>query len=219
MMMRAVVLVFLASCFSHVSMGVKVNGRLSWPSLHRTASDQVEATVAIRESCPDGKVYDGSGVIVGHSRVVTAAHVINCETKEPNTIEAKSIEVDPGDGHYYPAHAVHVFSLRDVATLQVDRDLSPWLSLYEVGPIPQPGERVCESAAFPRETYRCGVVEAANRSWFMVSMFTEFGNSGSGVYDADGRLVGVLVTAVKCQGDVPCAGGVAPIADLPQLLE
>lgn len=174
----------------------------------RTPDQQYEAGVIVAVSCgqeldePFSPIQTGSGVIVAGTRVITALHVVTC----PLGL-AVQVKVDPGDGTMRDAVVELTAPTRDVARLVVSADLSQWFTPVAVGPTPLRGERVCWAAWRPRPTYRCATVEWTNPEWVVVDGFVEQGNSGAGLYDAAGRLVGVMARTKACQTGVFCVGG------------
>jgi hypothetical protein len=189
-------LLFLLSCLSG--------------SHPRTRPQQFHAAVQIHIACKDGKLGSGSGTVVGPHRVLTVAHVpLGCED------ELVSLTVNGGDQVRHKATLYSLVISKDLAMLSVADDLSAYVEDLDVGPMPEVGDEVCESSGSPRWTFRCGQVNSLNhdRQSFLVSMFTEFGNSGSAVYD-HGLLVGLTDTEVDCQGNFQCLGGVVSLSDM-----
>lgn len=180
--------------------------------LPRTSLDQDGATVAITVVCVGAGADDlpalaqhyGTGVIVGDHHVLTANHVAS----GPPGFECV-FGINPGDGHMRLAEVQESLPTADIARLRVQESLAAWMSPIVLGPRPTVGDRVCESSAYPRNTYRCGTVmrhQDGEDGDIRIDMFTEFGNSGSGLYDARGRLVGIVVMTNVCQDGVQCIG-------------
>jgi len=197
---------FLAFVFGSLVMATCISC-ISYAPPVRSPVLQQNAGVKIRVKCPDGN-YVGSGVIVGRDRLLTAEHVVSCSNKNLPS----QILVDPGDG--VPRNAVIEVLVpnADIARLLVDADLSEYNSPIVIGPRPQIGDTVCEVAGMPRWTYRCFTAQVWTRltgeeaDIYMDGMMVEFGNSGSGLYDAEGRLVGIVVRVARCQDSLPCSG-------------
>lgn len=163
-----------------------------------------QATVTIREVCPDGRRYFGSGGIVG-DLVVTAAHVVRCEIAPDLTVPG-TVEVDPGDGHWRPAAVVGIVDEADVVSLTVG-GLESYGTPVQIGPRPVVGERVCATTgAYPMYAFKCGTVqpttesEPDKRGDIPFDMIVEPGNSGGLVYDSLGRVVGTISTFRTCGG-------------------
>lgn len=153
-----------------------------------TDASQRMRAVAIYQSCPLPEQRGmGSGLFIGPNRVLTAAHVVSC--------------LAPGA----------VFYVRDNFGLVREAKLE-WLSLetdtavlavsgppMEVEPLKvgrvQRGETVCIVAEIPTPDRQCGVVLGTKSEGVgnvRHTAKTIAGNSGSGVYDADGRIVGIV---------------------------
>jgi S1-C subfamily serine protease len=177
---------------------------------------QEEGSVDINVTCPDGKKYAGSGVVVGRQEVVTAAHVVTCEEGKPPTL----VQVDAtGNGTWLVATPDAVLPTRDIARVHVLGDLGEWYHPFTLAPEPEIGDELCEAAVEPRWDYRCGKVESVSDTSIRVSMVIEPGNSGAAVYDVEGRLVGFTVSGYTCQGDVYCTGNIARASGLDWLQE
>lgn len=176
----------------------------SFPS--RSAKARSDAAVFITAFCEDGRSWHGSGAIVSSTMVLTAFHVVNCQGPGNFT-------VDPGDGRKRVARVESALPQIDTARLIVDGDLSPWATKVVIGPRPQIGEEVCEATGWPRWTYRCGLIQPQREEGgqFRFEFMTEHGNSGAGIYDHNGRLVGVVSEWRSCEGGVDCGGTAYPL--------
>lgn len=180
----------------------------------RDANAQYVAGVKILTKCAGAGGYLGSGVIVSAHRVLTAEHVVECPLGLPATVV-----LDPGDGDARDARVEVVLPSNDIARLWVDADLSKWFTSVTVGPEPEIGQLVCWTAFVPRPTYRCGTAQAHHDDTgndddgFGIDGFVEHGNSGSGVYDEWGRLVGLIDMTLDCQTGVYCWGLAKPLHD------
>jgi S1-C subfamily serine protease len=153
----------------------------------RTPAEQRAAAVVIYESCPDGiKEHRASGVVLGPYDVLTAAHVVD------NTAHC-TYSVETLRGRKYEVHLVAELIVSDVARLQSDSALDG-ASPVTIGPTPLLEAELCIATAWPKRTHACGTVDAyrLGAGDTGVGVVVEPGNSGSGVYDAMGRLVGVV---------------------------
>lgn len=197
--------------------GLLMVGVFAWyyppppPPEGRTISGQWDATVAISAQCGDGlHWYTGSGVIVSDDVVLTARHVVadhyqdngawvNC----PNL----QITVREIDGTMHDA-TVEAEASSDIARLRiVEKFTDPPAVL---GPRPLLGENVCMVALRPEPWRRCGETQPTTDSLIRVNFQVVHGNSGAGVYDTDGRLIGIIVTL-----DPNAMGGEASVIDDP----
>ena len=187
--------VLLATCASApriVRVPVPVSGT-------GAVTNAVVAAVEIDAACPGEVAHHGSGVIIAPNRVVTAYHVAPCGNA---TILATTFA-----HRIVPMRVEAALVDADVVRL-VSSDPDPFGNVRAVvGPPPAPEDVVCLSVAAPARSYRCGPVmslESGPSDNLDYRARTEHGNSGSGIYDLRGRLVGV-VTAIPMFSDV--AGG------------
>lgn len=151
-----------------------------------TGTDVREHAVSVAVAC-SGKTL-GSGVIVDARRVLTAAHVVPCGT-------AATVAVRTRDGRVVPARVTWVDDGRDVAVLRATADLE--------GPYPviAPAThgRVCLVPGWPTRRVSCGYVTGTGLE-IRHTAKTARGNSGSGLYDARGRLIGVVTNRTDAGG-------------------
>lgn len=149
----------------------------------------------------------GSGVVVGPRKILTAFHVAGC-------VEAQvTIKFRNGDERLARVSAVAVEA--DVAQLEVlgAGDFKDWSTLGSM--MPKEGDMVCLASALPRRGRSCGEVTTTSSDLpgnlgFMA--MARPGNSGSGVYDVDGRLVGITIAMGACEGGHPCGGFATTLA-------
>lgn len=182
------------------------------PRLTRSATEQNDAAVEIAVVCENGSMYAGTGVALPDSRALTAFHVIAPCPGGPLAIVA---ELDDTAMLMQPesiAPNADVVRLEPVDLGLAKAPLSK-SRLVELGPLPEPGETVCIAAARPYHSRRCGVVEfAADRPHgIRFDAIVEPGNSGSGVYDSAGRLVGIATKLYQCHNGQICGGLATPL--------
>lgn len=182
-----------------------------------TPAEQLGRATAIQVICVDatGNVsqWAGSAVVIGPSTLITAHHVVDCDMgaifamAEDGTAVALDVEATA------PAY--------DVARAVVADGAVAWPSAGTVGlgPIPGVGDAVCLAPRLPSHIRRCGQVGAVSTHSIAHDAFTEPGNSGGGVWDAEGRLAGIITTYSRCRGaggaGQVCGGGFAPLAAIP----
>lgn len=170
---RAVIILgaFAAFCLLVTTCGACVAPRVTAPAPRPVA-------VYITSACAEGGslvARHGSGVALSTHTVITAAHVAPCD--------------NPGlvvDGR--PATVLRVFAAHDLALLHT----SAPLTVTSVTITPPHAGRVCFASAAPARGWHCGVVTRMFADRFYHTAPTVPGNSGSGVYDVDGRLVGIV---------------------------
>lgn len=189
----------------------------------RGIAAQHNASVKITVEC-NNNAGRGTGVIISPTHVLTARHVVECEVIPGFDMffaTATKITVDVGDGVEHEAevditlgYATH----KDIVRLKLKDSTGDYFSPIAVGPTPRVGDRVCEASMIPRPTYRCGIVQQAVLGFINVEMRVERGNSGSGLYDSAGRLVGIVVRQWRCEYDESCGGLAAPLQDYAWLI-
>lgn len=155
---------------------------------------QIAERAALIETtaCGDTSSTDGSAVIVDRDLVLASAHVV---------IGATDVYVDK-DGDRQAARIVAIDRRSDLALLEVDRalDADP-LELATVAAESEvligntAADRVRPVVVTRRAEIRIEEVRSTVRSarhGFEIDERVELGESGSGVYNADGQLVGVI---------------------------
>jgi S1-C subfamily serine protease len=176
--------------------------------LGRSVAQQEAAAGDVTVACVDPsniQIKGGSGVLVTDRRVVTASHVVTCH----------------GETGVYVEFPGGVTVLARVAVLDLEDDLAvlaltqPVVSYYSavIGPRPDEGDRICFAAGAPKRVRRCGVVtgyrdddDSNVKGDVETDAEIRAGNSGSGVYDDAGRLVGI-VTYYRAIAGVSFGGG------------
>lgn len=162
------------------------------------SSEQAKATVKIEKRClsMNGGLYGsrGSGVAVSPTHILTAYHVTECDgivvlTATTSGGEELDVMVDKG------------FPESDIARLIIidKHKLSHYVTT--VAPRPRVDSVICSESAVPGWNRKCGWVEKlTDREDGDVrhSAVVEPGNSGSGVYDEDGNLVGIMTMLYWC---------------------
>ncbi len=159
--------------------------------------------------------YFCSGVLVSATQVVTAAHcapegALMVGTREDGSQAFLEVEV--------------LLPKLDLVRLKVmlDVDLPGFGSLggfggapdrVVVGPSPALDDRECVAAAIPRRDHKCGRVQfnTGGDDMFYFDAIVEHGNSGAGVYDDAGRLVGIADVLYNAQNGQIVGGGARAI--------
>ena len=188
------------------------------PTTKTIAANSLEATVAIVALCEDGSTSIGSGTMVSPTHVATAAHVVMCG--DENTENPERLVVVTKDEQLVDITKTIILKHQGQP---VDAALATLAS--PVGtPIPiatkgvDVGETVFVHSKAPRYNFTSAYVQYQSYGPAVVGIDTAMfpGNSGSGVYNQFGELVGVVSTRLGCQGFVvpeTCAGAFVQVFD------
>ena len=178
----------------------------------RSAQVALESSVLITTTCvmEDGSVstWLGSGVVVNNHTVFTAAHI----AEDPPGAVCVRRATMVNDKSYLLAPGV-TLPERDLASLHTVLEKFDPTHPITHGPAPEYGARVCSTTAYPRFLRMCGDVQmkADPPGDLAHTIITEGGNSGSGVYDARGRLVGIITHRWSCFNGQLCGGKLATL--------
>lgn len=217
LMLLALLFVALGSCFGCASL-------MRPQAFTRTVDAQGDATLALVVHCtamPAGMSITGSGVAISKTEALTAAHVVACQIPDPQDPTHEhmlslgaldSILAFQPDGIGRPMKVALAAPNTDVARLAfVDDGEFYGIKKTTIAAV-RVGTRVCIMPASPHRDRRCGEVEFTflNRRIQQLAISTpvEPGNSGSAVYDARGRLVGI-VTRQRIMENGQSTGGLA----------
>lgn len=172
------------------------------PSQPRTTGEQMRTAVVVESSCSMhalGTYRLGSGVLVDGRHVVTAYHVVACGI-------VPLVYVETSDGRRQRFVLVSEDLDNDTATLEIAS-----AEILPVAPVrrarARPGDTACAATARPRRELNCGTVEQVAGRQLRLSNRTLLGNSGSGLYNARGALVGIVTaqaaaTAAESDGSM-----------------
>jgi hypothetical protein len=161
----------------------------------------------------------GTGVMVASRYALTAGHVVECGGGTAWEIKATdyrgrsvSMTVEKGPKKTDPDDV-------DAALLVVTGTTDPFVEWARAGAMPSKPthggsvQYACAANAVPFRTWKCGpiwgvgVVEGTSSvdGEFVVEMVGDFGNSGSGVFDEQGKLIGLIVRLVPCSNGQFCS--------------
>lgn len=178
------------------------------PMARLTDADRAPLVVRVDVLCVENDPFEdmtpprfsggiGSGVMIDSRHVVTAAHVVKCAY-------LPDIHVITADGRKMRVVVAHEEPKRDLALLEL-------ASADSFGPIaphiyarPAVGDVVCAYHAFPERGASCGAVEEVSDAIDSDTKFggvTHPGYSGGPVFDAEGRLAGIITELVLPNGD------------------
>ncbi len=142
----------------------------------------------------------GSGVIVGPHRILTAAHVPSCEKKGHAAIMFAKL----GGSWRFVTLERSYKPNRDIASVYVEQDTGfPPIAFRSSV---MTNENVCAAFAFPVAHYDCGAFERyippeeGVNSELAIPVVP--GNSGSGLFDREGDLVGIIAAQRLCHTNV-----------------
>lgn len=171
-----------------------------------------ESTALITVVCLGGEqaaqMY-GSGVIVDRQTILTAAHVA---TSPPGFFCVRTATMVTGKRYLLTAgKALPAFDLASLKLAVGEFDPTYPVSY---GDSPHFGAHVCAATAYPQHLWRCGETQTSTDPPGDVahSIVVEPGNSGSGVYDERGRLVGIITHRWSCFNGQLCGGKMASLA-------
>lgn len=167
-----------------------------------TPVEQSRLTVAIDVTCEGGTGGYGSGVILNANSVITAAHVVDSLASGQCWASAVT-----ADGEVHPVTVDWLDPLRDIARLHVQKPFKFHRKL-KIAKTPELDDDLRLVSGFPTRSRRLGLVEGYfdGSGDILWSGVTEYGNSGSGVWDRRGRLVGIVTNLYPCQNGQFCGG-------------
>jgi len=164
-----------------------------------------DAAVQITVHCvgPNGEVaWYGSGVIISETSLLTAGHV--AEQEDPSDVCSFAVETATGATYLVYPMTVLASDAVDLARMEI---ISFTQKFYappvRFGAVPQMGDEVCTSVGYPRREQRCGLVMHPDDppGDIRMDLTVEPGNSGSGLYDMSGYLVGIVVHTYPNRGN------------------
>jgi S1-C subfamily serine protease len=183
----------------------------------RAPMQRFEQAVQIQISCVEGtKAYRsfGTGVIVNSRTLFTAAHV---GALRPGAV-CVWVAVMSHGRRYMVTPYVSIPKV-DLASM---RSVEPFAPTYPVTfGRPAFAKHVCAATAFPMWMHRCGDVQTTEPppGDLAHTIIVEPGNSGSGVYNDDGELIGVITHLTTCVNGQICGGRAATLyGHVPTLL-
>lgn len=207
--------VVIATCSSCAMTQMHANG------LPRAPQAQLGSTYLITTWCVDDATYpaiglgrqSGSAVMVDAHHLLTALHVVQCDAGG-----SPAVTVTSSNGMRFNAHVQREWEQKDIAQLYVHFEL-PGLSA-QIGAVPPPGAGLCAHVAYPGFGATCGEAVSVSPdrpdSDVEMTMPIQHGNSGGGVYDSAGRLVGIVTRLVPCATSLTesCGGRMSSLAGI-----
>lgn len=156
----------------------------------RLTGQQYDLTVALEAVCTGrdwietGKL--ASGVLVDGRHALTAAHILACPFPPV-------IRMTMANGKSYRMAIEWESPAKDLARLVIaSADVLPIVPPIVGEPVVN--DTICVAVAMPSRQLNCGVIEAVGDSTkgdIRSSALAERGNSGAGMYNARGELVGI----------------------------
>lgn len=170
---------------------------LAAPGTDRTPLDRARAaTVTLDVVGAFGDTAQGSGVIVAAGQVVTNCHVLRF---------ARSVRVRTHDGRNFDAQPTLADGARDLCLLGVTGLKDAPVARRPAGDSPQPGETIIAignplGLGLAHSTgLLTAVIDQTGSPRLIVSAPLSPGSSGGGLYDGEGRLIGIT-TAIFSTG-------------------
>lgn len=150
----------------------------------------------------------GTAVLIDATHALTAWHVVDaCPTEQ--------VELVWPDGKTKVLATVEAIALPgDIVRLKAVGLWPVEVPQPTVGVRPDAGDRVCAHTAYPRRRRVCGSVQRQEGDLGAEIIFdaiVEPGNSGSGLYDASGRLIGIVTRMETCSNDQICGARAATL--------
>jgi hypothetical protein len=183
----------------------------------RTEQQQDIYTVQLTALCmmddeddgPGVEMHMGTGVVLDSTHVLTAGHIVDCNTG--TVVFAQTIW---GSTAWMSVEKLDTRS--DLGRLVALNGKKLSLGFYRaerasIGPTPVAGEDVCFTSAVPTRDRHCSTVshvdhvprlkpDGEDHDWWnsdvVITGKVVHGNSGSGVYDAAGNLVGIITELI-----------------------
>jgi S1-C subfamily serine protease len=145
---------------------------------------------------PEYMEWYGSGVIINSTNVLTANHLL---------CEGAGYKVILADTREYIAEHFYSWADMDIALL-VMPDMVDFAETVQIAPPPNSGDMMCIVTGSPKRERKCGKVFVTftkpGAGDIAHGALTEKGNSGSGTYDMQGRLIGIAVQLQWCGEDL-----------------
>lgn len=174
---------------------------------HARVLQQYEASVEITVTClkPDMNVvgWFGSGVIIDNERVLTAGHVANAE----GAMCSYQVETWRGEKRFMFVEKID--KATDLAVMRLSVAQEPLPNPHvRFGVEPRIGDIVCSAPSHPLHMRKCGEVQPYTSvpGDIHFGAIVEPGNSGAGLYNEDGDLVGITVMLRRCANGQWCSG-------------
>jgi hypothetical protein len=162
------------------------------------SAEQYAATAIVTVFCPDDGPWYGSAILVSPTQALTAAHVVAHLADCPGA-GLLALTFDP---MHFGLAEVELYlpeSTDDIARVRL---MTP---IYDIEPArewrpPTAGSDACAVTGWPFADWKCGRVVATESGRGMdirLEIPIERGNSGSGLFDMHGHLIGIVT---RCGG-------------------
>ena len=161
-----------------------------------TVVQQSQAAVRIRVECitlngEPGQNWNGSGVVADSMHVVTARHVIACPHER-----LSNLQIYVGERKLEKVSVLAEDELHDLAVLKFQKAIPGTPTVHVIQALPGPA---CAETGWPTRVRRCGrISEVSDKDVRGLDVDLELkmpilpGNSGSGIFDRHGFLIGVV---------------------------
>lgn len=169
-------------------------------------ADQQAETVRVDRYCGTVDEGTGSGLAISTHDVMTVGHVMLCH--DGKTMPTATVTF--ASGHSYKMTVTNALLAKGIVR---DEDPDGWVRLstedskpfedpitLPVIAMPKTDEHVCQTTGWPARAVDCGIISDVNtaKPTFAVTISVRPGNSGSPVWDSNGKLVGFTI---DCKAD------------------
>lgn len=176
-------------------------------------SSAYDVTVICVLADGSGTVSGGSAVMIDTHHLLTALHVVTCDNGG-----VPIVTVNTEKGARLATFVQREWKDKDIAQLYTRFELPG--ADAKLGALPAIGTGVCAHHGSPTFGAACGEVSSLRPTTpeadIIVTAAIRPGNSGGGLYDSDGVLVGIVTVWIQCEPGKrdSCGGGASSVAGI-----